>query len=126
MVSDTRIRLDKWLCRARFFKNRVLAAGEIQSGHVRINGEHVQKSARLVGPQDVLTLVHRGAVRVVRIEAIGTRRGPAAEAQALYRDLAETPSRDGIRAPSDEACHGEPNGDANPNDPIAARERLNE
>lgn len=83
---DGRIRLDKWLWQARFFKSRSLSAGAIEAGHVRLNGQHVTKAAQAVGPGDVLTFAQGRAIRVVRILATGTRRGPASEAQALYRD----------------------------------------
>ncbi len=84
-----RLRLDKWLWFARFFKTRGLAASQVGGGHVRVNGKRVEKPAFSVSPGDVLTFAQGGHVRVVRIEALGTRRGPAPEAQALYTDLSE-------------------------------------
>ena len=83
-----RIRLDKWLWHARFFKTRSLAARVVSAGHCRINGVHSAKPAAMVGAGDVLTFPQGRSVRVVRIIAPGTRRGPAPEAQALYEDLA--------------------------------------
>jgi ribosome-associated heat shock protein Hsp15 len=85
-VSDGRIRLDKWLWQARFVKSRSLSAGLIEAGHMRLNGERVVKPAHPVGPGDVLTFPAGGKVRVVRILAVGVRRGPATEAQTLYRN----------------------------------------
>ena len=85
-MSD-RLRIDKWLWQARFFKTRSLAAKVVQGGHCRINGQHVAKPAHMVGPGDVLTFPQARDVRVIRIEALGDRRGPAPEAQALYTDL---------------------------------------
>ncbi|QQA43698.1 RNA-binding S4 domain-containing protein [Pelagovum pacificum] len=85
------IRLDKWLWQARFFKSRSLAAGVVGAGKVRVGGQPVSKPSRSVGPQDVLTFPQGKAVRVVRILEIGTRRGPATEAQALYEDLSPPP-----------------------------------
>lgn len=82
-----RIRLDKWLWHARFFKTRGLSAKLVSSGHVRVNGDKVSKPAHAVGPGDVLTFPQARDIRVVRIVAIGTRRGPATEARALYDDL---------------------------------------
>lgn len=84
-----RIRLDKWLWHARFFKTRTLAARQVSSGHVRVNGNRVAKPAHAVGPQDVLTFAQGDAVKIIRILDPGTRRGPASEAQALYDDLSE-------------------------------------
>lgn len=85
------IRLDKWLWQARFFKSRSLAAQAVSKG-VRINGTSVSKPAASLRPGDVLTFVQARQVRVVRMLAAGTRRGPATEAQALYDDL--TPPAD--------------------------------
>ena len=82
-----KLRLDKWLWQARFFKTRSTAAREIAAGHVRVNSDKTDKPSRAVGPGDVLTFVQARRVRVVRIEALGTRRGPATEAQTLYSDL---------------------------------------
>lgn len=86
------IRIDKWLWHARFFKTRSLAAGLISAGKVRLDGNLIAKPARSVGPGDVLTFAKEGDVKVVRILAIGTRRGPAPEAQALYEDLSPPPA----------------------------------
>ena len=81
------VRLDKWLWYARFFKTRSLATKLVSAGHVRVNGQKVSKPARLVGPGDTLTFPQARAVRVIRVVALGERRGPAPEAQALYEDL---------------------------------------
>ena len=92
----SRIRLDKWLWHARFFKTRSLASKQVSGGHVRVNGNRVSKPAQAVAPEDVLTFVQGDAVRVVRILAPGTRRGPASEAQTLYDDLTEPKPQDGV------------------------------
>lgn len=82
-----RIRLDKWLWHARFFKSRSLAARLCQAGGVRIGGTPVTKPHHAVRPGDVLTFAQGGHIRVVRIRTIGERRGPAPEARTLYEDL---------------------------------------
>lgn len=84
-----KIRIDKWLWYARFFKTRSLAAKQVAAGHVRLNGAKVLKPAQNVTLGDVLTFSQARITRIVRIEAIGTRRGPAPEAQALYFDMTE-------------------------------------
>ncbi|MHA1528998.1 MAG: RNA-binding S4 domain-containing protein [Alphaproteobacteria bacterium] len=84
-----KVRVDKWLWQARFFKTRGLAAGLAGSGRLRINREHVAKPAQPVRPGDVLTFPQGDRIRVIRIEALGARRGPAPEARALYTDLDE-------------------------------------
>ena len=82
-----KIRIDKWLWQARFFKTRSLAAKEVSAEHVRVNSDRATKPAAQVAPGDVLTFPQARAIRVIRILALGTRRGPAPEAQALYEDL---------------------------------------
>lgn len=81
------IRLDKWLWQARFFKSRTAATRLCADGRVRIGGRPVDKAHALVRPGDVLTFPQARAIRVVRVVALGTRRGPASEAQQLYDDL---------------------------------------
>ncbi len=83
-----KLRLDKWLWHGRFFKTRSRAAEVVASGVVRVNAVRVQKRSTLVGIGDVLTFPQADSVRVIRIEALGERRGPAPEAQQLYTDLA--------------------------------------
>jgi len=82
-----KIRIDKWLWQARFFKTRSLCAKQVSAGHVRLNSSKILKPAQMVVLGDVLSFAQGREVRVVRIEAIGTRRGPAPEAQALYFDM---------------------------------------
>lgn len=84
--SEDKLRLDKWLWHARFFKSRSLAAAAVEAG-VRVDGLRITKSSRTVAPGDTVTFVQGRRVRVVRILELGTRRGPAPEAQALYEDL---------------------------------------
>ncbi len=88
-MNDARptIRLDKWLWYARFFKTRGLASRVVAGGQVRVNSVRVGKSAHAVGEGDTLTFPQGRRIRVVRILAPGTRRGPAPEAQGLYDDL---------------------------------------
>ena len=92
MSEADRIRLDKWLFFARFFKTRGLSSKQIQAGHVRVNATKVLKPATSISIGQVLTVMQRRTVRVVEVLALGHRRGPASEAQLLYRDL--TPKQD--------------------------------
>ncbi len=82
-----RLRLDKWLWQARFFKSRTLAADLIAGGGCRVNGVRVSRVGTPVSVGDVLTFVQARDVRVVRVTALGHRRGSAPEAQLLYTDL---------------------------------------
>ncbi|MBY6201152.1 RNA-binding S4 domain-containing protein [Maritalea mobilis] len=91
-------RLDRWLWQARFFKTRSLAARRVSEGAVRVNADRVTKPAASVGEGDVLTFPQGRQIRVVRIAALATRRGPASEAQTLYDDL--TPPEDKVAAPA--------------------------
>jgi ribosome-associated heat shock protein Hsp15 len=80
-------RLDKWLWRARFFKTRTLAAKLCNGGHVRSGGNAITKAHHQVRIGDVLTFAQGRYIRVVKVLALGTRRGPASEARTLYEDL---------------------------------------
>ncbi len=93
-IPAEKIRIDKWLWQARFFQSRPLAAQAVESG-VRVDGTRASKPSRSVGPGDTLTFAQEKQIRVIRIVEIGTRRGPAPEAQALYEDLTpvEEPSK---------------------------------
>lgn len=81
------LRLDKWLWYARFFKTRSLATREVAAGHVRVNGQVMRKPSAAVKVADVLTFPKAGDIRLIKVVELGTRRGPAPEAQALYEDL---------------------------------------
>ena len=59
----------------------------ISAGHVRVNSTRVSKPAFAVSENDVLTFPQARQIRVIRILAMGSRRGPASEAQTLYEDL---------------------------------------
>ncbi len=91
-----KIRIDKWLWHARFFKTRSLATKQIKAGHLRLNGTKITKTAQSVTQSDVLSFPQGRQTRVVEVVAIGERRGPAPEAQALYLD--KTPKQDIVPA----------------------------
>ncbi len=101
-----KLRVDKWLWHARFFKTRSLAAARVSDGAVRINGVVTTKRASMVGAGDVLTFATGDHVRVIRIEACGTRRGPAPEAQALYTDMSPPAPRSEDKLPENPAFDG--------------------
>lgn len=82
-----RMRLDKWLWAARFYKTRTLASHEVRRGRMRLNGVHVKKAAALVAPDDVLTFPKAQRIFVIRIKGLADRRGPAEMARLLYEDL---------------------------------------
>lgn len=85
--GEDRLRIDKWLWYARFFKSRTLASKVCESGRVRVNSTVIAKAKAQVKPDDVLTFPQGKDVRVIKIIRLGGRRGPASEAQSLYEDL---------------------------------------
>ena len=89
-------RLDKWLWCARFMKARSDCARLVAEGMVRINRQPTDKPHARLRPGDVLTLPLRGEVRVLEVVALAKRRGPAPEAQGLYRERVSCDER-GLR-----------------------------
>ena len=84
-------RLDKWLFFSRAVKSRTLAQKLIESGAIRVNSERTIDSDHQIGAGDVLTMTLHERLRVWRVLAPGTRRGPAAEAAGLYEDISPPP-----------------------------------
>jgi ribosome-associated heat shock protein Hsp15 len=84
-------RLDRWLFFARAVKSRTLAQKFIEAGAVRINSERTTHTDHAVGAGDVLTMTLHTRLLVWRVLDLGSRRGPPAEAQALYEDLSPPP-----------------------------------
>lgn len=88
-MREDRQRLDKWLWFARFAKTRSAAVRLIDDGHVRVAGRRVDNPAHGLKLGDVLTLALPHATMVVRLVALGGRRGPYEEARLLYERLDE-------------------------------------
>jgi ribosome-associated heat shock protein Hsp15 len=80
-----RLRIDKWLWAARFFKTRSLAQEAVEAGRVRLNGERV-KPGREVKPGDELAIQVGDLAWTVKVEALSDRRGPAPAARQLYSE----------------------------------------
>ncbi|MBW6399422.1 RNA-binding S4 domain-containing protein [Roseomonas sp. HJA6] len=84
-------RLDAWLWCARLRKTRADCARMIEAGAVRINRQPTDKAHARVRPGDVLTIAQgsgeHGRIAVWRVLALAARRGPVAEARALYEEL---------------------------------------
>jgi ribosome-associated heat shock protein Hsp15 len=87
--GGARIRFDKWLWAARFYRTRALAAQAIDAGQARIKGERV-KPAHVVRTGDAVSVRKRGTVWDVEVTAVADRRGSAADAAALYRESPES------------------------------------
>ncbi len=87
-----KVRLDKWLWAARFFKTRSLATEAINGGKVHVEGQRV-KPSREVHPGQTLTVRTGYLERTVVVRALSTRRGPAPEAAKLYEETEESVER---------------------------------
>ena len=81
----TRVRMDKWLWAARFFKTRTLAARACELGRIESNGQGA-KPAREVRVGDLLQVKSASGEFQVEVLALSEMRGPAAVAQTLYRE----------------------------------------
>jgi ribosome-associated heat shock protein Hsp15 len=84
-----RVRIDKWLWAARFFKTRSLAAEAIAAGKVEVNDERV-KPAKLIQLGDSISVRLGPYLHVVHVRALSERRGPATVAATLYEETAES------------------------------------
>jgi ribosome-associated heat shock protein Hsp15 len=91
-ASEGKVRLDKWLWAARFYKTRSLSSDEIDKGRVTVNGQ-VAKPSRDVKPGDVLELRNGPVVRTVVVRALSGVRGPAPVAALLYDETADSLAR---------------------------------
>ncbi len=87
--TSKRVRLDKWLWAARFFKTRGLAAEAVERGRVEVNGQPV-KPSRELKCGDRLRLRQGPDERVVDVVALSAVRGPAPVAQSLYTETPES------------------------------------
>lgn len=87
-MSQAACRIDVWLWRARFARTRALAAVLVESGAVRVTHQghqtRLDKPGRCVHVGDGLMFALGGRLFDLRVEALGERRGPPAEARALY------------------------------------------
>jgi ribosome-associated heat shock protein Hsp15 len=87
--SPGRVRADKWLWAARFYKTRALAADAIDAGRIEVNGER-SKRARLVQPGDKIRIRIGPYEHLVTVKDVSERRGPAPVAAKLYEEGAES------------------------------------
>ena len=111
-----KVRIDKWLWAARFYKTRTLAVDDIHKGRIEVNGQQA-KPAREVRASDTVVLRQSGSVRTLVVKALSDKRGSAPVAQQLYE---ETPESLRLRAeaaeqrrmgtePALSLLHGRPN-----------------
>ncbi|GAC1389307.1 MAG: RNA-binding S4 domain-containing protein [Variovorax sp.] len=110
-----RLRIDKWLWSARFYKTRTLAAQDIGKGRVDVNGQ-AAKAAREVKVGDTVDVRREAQTRTVVVRGLSDLRGPAPVAQLLYEETAESlkareaaaEQRKFAREPSLSIAHGRP------------------
>ncbi|NBD20010.1 RNA-binding S4 domain-containing protein [Aquabacterium fontiphilum] len=110
-----RLRLDKWLWAARFYKTRGLAADEIDKGRIQVN-EQVAKASRELKAGDRVDIRQGALVRTVIVQALSTVRGPAPQAQRLYEETADSVARRDAHQearklaaePAESIAHGRP------------------
>ena len=86
-MSEASMRLDRYLWFARLVKTRGAAQDLAEAGVLRLDGRRIEKSSVQVRVGSVLAFPLRGKVRVLRVEALPLRRGPAPEAQGMYQEL---------------------------------------
>jgi ribosome-associated heat shock protein Hsp15 len=87
-MAEGSMRLDKFLWFARLTKTRGWAQDIAHGGHLRIDGRRIEKAAAPVRPGNVVAFItHDHQVRIIRVEALPARRGPAPEARLCYTDL---------------------------------------
>jgi len=90
--SSDKVRIDKWLWAARFFKTRALAAEAVNGGKVHLDGQRI-KAARTVRLGDVYELQRGWERMTIVVRGLSARRGPASEARELYEETAESIER---------------------------------
>lgn len=99
-MPEAALRIDRLLWFLRLAASRSFAQSWVATGHIRVSGQRVTKTAQLVRVGDVLTLPMRTHVRVIEILAVPARRGPTIEAASCYRDLS-------LRPRESDSQHGE-------------------
>ena len=88
-IGDEKVRIDRWLWAARFFKTRSMATQAVSGGKVHVNGVR-KKPANLVGNGDELRIRRGDYEFVVIVQGVSNKRGPAKEARLLYVETEES------------------------------------
>ncbi len=88
-MPDDKVRIDKWLWAARFFKTRAMATEAVNGGKVHLNGQRI-KASRTVKLNDIYE-IHRGFEKLqIVVDQLASRRGSASIAQTLYTETEES------------------------------------
>ncbi len=88
--ENNKLRIDKWLWAARFFKTRALAVEAVEAGKVQVNDVRVNKPAKAIGRGDRLDIRIGPYQFTLQVLGISDRRGPAPDAQKLYHESDES------------------------------------
>jgi ribosome-associated heat shock protein Hsp15 len=88
-MDDDRLRVDKWLWAARFYKTRSLASDAVKGGLVQVGGQRAKPSKEICAG-DRLEITIGQTRRVVLVLGVASRRGPASEAALLYEETADS------------------------------------
>ncbi len=88
-INSEKVRIDKWLWAARFFKTRSLAVDALECGKVFVDGERV-KPSKLLAVGNTLNIRLGPYQHTVVVQALSDKRGPASQAQKLYQETAES------------------------------------
>jgi len=110
-----KLRIDKWLWAARFYKTRSLATDDINKGRIEVN-QQVAKPARELKLGDRVAMRRDGQVRTVLVVALSDVRGPATQAQLLFKETSESlqaraeqaQQKRYLREPAQSIAHGRP------------------
>ncbi len=84
-----KVRIDKWLWAARFFKTRTLATDEVNKGRIQVNSSEV-KPSRDIKVGDQISIRREGFIQTVSVLGLSQNRGPASTAQLLYSETPES------------------------------------
>jgi len=103
--SDDKLRVDKWLWAARFFKTRSLAKAAIEGGKVQISG-HKVKVSKEISVGDTLQIRQGWDEKVIVVNALSNQRRGAADAQLLYEEAPESVAKREAEAAARKAAGG--------------------
>ena len=87
-----KVRIDKWLWAARFYKTRSMATEAINGGHVRLNGQRI-KPSRTLSSGDEISITKAPYTFIIHVTALSEKRGSASVAQTLYEETQDSQAK---------------------------------
>jgi ribosome-associated heat shock protein Hsp15 len=100
-----KVRIDKWLWAARFFKTRALAKSAIENGRIHIDGQKC-KPSRLIGIGEYVKIRQGDVEKIVKVSGVSEHRGGATDAQMLYKETLESIAEREQKAADRKAFYG--------------------